>query len=415
MDNTKICNIPIFNKITKDDCCGCGVCANTCPLKIISMYPDDEGFLFPTAILSKCTNCENCMRYCPAINKENNKKLLMKTYAGYATDEEVVRASSSGGFFTILAKDFFTRYPQDGYVSAVVWDESFRFAYHICSNNISDISRMRGSKYVQSRKELIYLEIQDKLQLGNHVLFIGCPCEVTALKMFLDKVYENLILVDLVCKGSTSEKILCAFVDALKNSKKSSISDINMRYVGWKEWIPQWIKINFEDKSEFLKIFYTTEFGRGFFIMQRNACYNCHYSGKHRSSDITLGDFHGAIKTSEYYNANGTSIIIANTQKGDEYIRGISGSSFKLVGVKYDDVVKDNPCIVSPVQPHEKRNKFSALFLADGLHKAVKKTYPCKERIINRLSPQTSRLLYTISQQIKAYIYRKKQERQNHE
>lgn len=31
----------------KVDCCGCGACAVACPLGIVQMEADDEGFLYP--------------------------------------------------------------------------------------------------------------------------------------------------------------------------------------------------------------------------------------------------------------------------------------------------------------------------------------------------------------------------------
>ena len=30
-----------------EDCCGCGMCANICPAKIIQMKSDELGFLYP--------------------------------------------------------------------------------------------------------------------------------------------------------------------------------------------------------------------------------------------------------------------------------------------------------------------------------------------------------------------------------
>ena len=38
------------------------------------------------------------------------------------------------------------------------------------------------------------------LKEGKKVLVCGLPCQIAALKAFLRKDYENLILVDLICR-----------------------------------------------------------------------------------------------------------------------------------------------------------------------------------------------------------------------
>ena len=40
--------------IDKHSCCGCSSCVQKCPKKCISMYEDDEGFLYPVVDKEKC-------------------------------------------------------------------------------------------------------------------------------------------------------------------------------------------------------------------------------------------------------------------------------------------------------------------------------------------------------------------------
>lgn len=46
----------VHNK--KEDCCGCTACMNICPVKAITMVPDEEGFLYPFIDEEKCIHCK---------------------------------------------------------------------------------------------------------------------------------------------------------------------------------------------------------------------------------------------------------------------------------------------------------------------------------------------------------------------
>ena len=103
VDMSEICNIPVFEFLKKDACCGCEACANVCPVNIIRFIPDEEGFRFPTIDKNKCIKCGKCTRVCPALNK--NKENLVEfsnVWAGYTKNSQVLLQSSSGGFFSVL-------------------------------------------------------------------------------------------------------------------------------------------------------------------------------------------------------------------------------------------------------------------------------------------------------------------------
>ena len=45
-----------------------------------------------------------------------------------------------------------------------------------------EVCKFTGSKYVKSNPEGVYKKILQKLKLGRKVLFIGLPCQVSAVK-----------------------------------------------------------------------------------------------------------------------------------------------------------------------------------------------------------------------------------------
>jgi hypothetical protein len=128
--------------------------------------------------------------------------------------------------------------------------------------------------------------------------------------------------------------------------------------------------------------------------MQRRSCGYCHYSGYRRKSDLTLGDFHGADDKRKYFNTKGVSVAIANNDKGKQLIELLKSSDITYEAVEYAEVVKANPCLYGPVPEKEDRGMFSDVMIRDGLHVAVKKTYPIKEKIVNRLPPDIAEKCY---------------------
>lgn len=82
---------------------------------------------------------------------------------------------------------------------------------------------------MQSNLNNSYQEIREYLINGKQVLFIGTPCQVYGLKNFLLQDYENLITVDLVCKGVASPKFWENYLKNKEKTENSKINHINFR------------------------------------------------------------------------------------------------------------------------------------------------------------------------------------------
>lgn len=375
-----IANTPVFNQINKDECCGCEACAELCPMHCITMSEDEEGFLYPTIIENTCINCKKCVKVCPVVNSQKHN-YKYKTYAGYSSSKEVVKTSASGGAFTMLAETFVELFDNDCYICGVAWNDDFSGCHHIISHGIEELNLLKSSKYIQSYKGNIFSRIEEILKQDKAVLFSGTPCEIAALKCYMNKEYDKLYTVDLVCQGPTSPKVMKEFKANIEKRYHSTIADVNMRYVHRTPWIPQWIRIRFSSGRIWLRIFYETEIGRAVHIMQRKSCYDCRFAGDYRNSDITIGDYHGADVTAEYYNEYGTSIIIINTGKGDNLFRKINEKKKILFPETYEKVVSSNPRIITSWSPHKFRYEYGKVFSSDGLSIATKNSWTLKHRL----------------------------------
>lgn len=369
----------------KEKCCGCGVCADICNLNACKMVSDNEGFLYPEIIADKCVHCKKCESSCPILNGKKHftaAKHSESSYCGHYTDETKVKESASGGAASSLAEAVIL---SGGIVYGVAYSEDFSYAHHIRCTTISEIALLKGSKYNQSRKESIYRSVRNDLVKGLQVMFVGMPCEVVALKTFLQKEYENLLTCDLICEGTTSELVLKEFVEMLENRFKSKCVEFSARYKKY-EWAPAYIYAKFSCGKEYCKLAHYTDYGEAHTSFLRPSCYNCNCKGENRASDITLGDCWGIPRNSELWNKYGVSVLMVHTEKGMEFLHKLK--QFDLYEFSYD--IKNNPRFATSAHMDGNRRIFSDNIKEKGLKttcklaRSKKKTF---KRILYNLTP----------------------------
>ena len=84
--------------------------------------------------------------------------------AVHTKDESIWQSSSSGGVFTALAEWVIEN---DGIVYGAGYDDSMKVR-HTAITNITDIKKLRGSKYVQSDMNGIYNNVKAQLNGGGN-------------------------------------------------------------------------------------------------------------------------------------------------------------------------------------------------------------------------------------------------------
>jgi acetyltransferase-like isoleucine patch superfamily enzyme/coenzyme F420-reducing hydrogenase beta subunit len=309
----------------KKECCGCNACGDICAQKAIAFKTDIEGFWYPEIDEEKCTNCGLCEKICPIINiKELKKNDLDKSicYAAEHKSLEVIFDSTSGGLFTALAEK---TYEYGGYVGGAVFDENF-LVKHFISNEKSDLLKIRNSKYLQSNLCGFFKDTKEYLKTGKQVLVCGCPCQMAALRSFLSVNYNNLIVIDFICKGNGSPKAWRKYLDSYEERYGSPVvyAKAKSKEYGWRNLTQKVILENgkwcYEKRNESnYTIFYNVKN-----VLCRPSCYNCQFKGIPRIADITLGDFWGIEKIKKD-NDLGTSIVMINSQKGIAYFEKIKG------------------------------------------------------------------------------------------
>ena len=369
-----------------NNCYGCRACEQVCPEKVISMQPDKEGFLYPVINNDGCIKCGKCLKVCPAFNL-SEMNVPVTTYAAQNKNINVLLDSSSGGIFSALAEETVSK---GGYVAGCIFDENLK-VIHVLSNNMADIEKMRGSKYVQSDTHNIYSQVKECLDLGKYVLFTGTPCQIDGLKRFLRKDYQNLITVDLICHGVPSPLLLSKYIESEKD-KKGSVSWLRFRDKRRNGWASQGsiccgnkVKTISALNSFYYFLYYKNS-------INRICCYSCKYSSEKRVSDITLGDFWGVENVIKGIDStNGVSACLINTEKGKEFFKSID-KTLNFYNVKFEDIARFNGNLLEPTKLPEDRTKIYKDIENDGWRAVEKRDFKPR-RVLYFLSKKTPKFI----------------------
>lgn len=362
--------ITLFDK--EVNCCGCSACMNVCPKNAIHMEENKYGFVFPKIDENLCIKCGACKKVC-SYQKENNGVIPSNTYIFVNKNKQQIMKSASGGAFSAIATKVLE---EDGVVfgAAYVKEDGKLTVKHISVTDIAELPRLQGSKYVQSSIGFAYKEAKQYLLQGRKVLFSGTPCQIDALKGFLKKDYDNLILVDVICHGVPSQKMFNQYVDLLEEKNKMDIDDFSFRNKkkGWDIFYLN-ISNSYKNKDIFWELSsYYKLFVKGY--TYRENCYYCKYAEQKRISDITIGDYWGIRKQHPElfkddnwfeYGYEGISCVMVNNEKGQSVVDSI-GDRVELLPTTYEKVSVDNGQLRHPTPCPKEREAVLDLYNEKG-------------------------------------------------
>lgn len=313
----------------KEKCTGCMACLNACPTGAIRFDNDEEGFLMPVVDEKMCVDCHLCEQSCPESQEQfHQSQTESEVYAGWNTLYRSV--SSSGGAFTTIARYVLSN---KGYVYGAYLDENFN-CHHIEVNNIDDLGKIRGSKYIQSSIGKLFQDAKKRLIAGNYVLFTGTPCQISGLKSFLKKEYPKLITIDLICHGVPSQAVFSSYIDKLNRKLTITEDDkvLNYEFRQCNRWakFPSIVSVKNNHRLLFgINALYMFAFDKA--AIFRRSCYSCHYTTINRVGDFSIGDFWGIGKYGKSFNydkSKGVSLLIVNSEKGKSIMDKLSENDF---------------------------------------------------------------------------------------
>lgn len=318
----------------KKRCCGCSACASICPQKCIMMKRDCEGFLYPWVDKNNCINCNKCEKVCPILHQNINLNESRASFIVQNRNNTILKESTSGGFFSLLAEYVLDH---EGVVFGARYDSSF-YVKHDCIEKKADVDMFRNSKYCQSDINNTYLKCLKYIMDGRLVCFSGTPCQIAGLKFFLGKDYENLITVDVVCRGVPSPLVFEKYVEWRK--KDGAIDNIKFRdkhYGYYSSTMSIYykngkVKRNDVKNDPFLKLFFDN-------MCCRPSCYQCCFKTKKRMSDFTMFDSWHAQMFAKIFNTKGATSLIIRSEKGNLIFKKIE-KNFIVKEVPFEDIYK---------------------------------------------------------------------------
>lgn len=289
----------------------CGACVNICPRNAIQISIDNEGYYIPLIDEKKCVECGMCKKTCPEISQsENTNYSEPKSFAVWAQDE-IRMNSSSGGAFSVLAERIISK---GGVVYGCSWTEELIVA-HVRVDDKRNLGKLRKSKYIQSNTGNSFINVKNDLEKSIPVLYSGTPCQIAGLNKYLNRKYDNLYTVDIICTGIVPVGIWKKRLQEMSHDYgEIDRVDFRSKRFGWHcGSVVYGLKSGEEIECE--KDEYMAAFLEGMFF--RDVCSDCNYAGFPRYADITIGDFWNISRKNKALNdSKGTSLLITNSKKG---------------------------------------------------------------------------------------------------
>ena len=250
---------------------------------------------------------------------------LPKCFALINRNDSLRRESTSGGAFTMLASIVIK---QGGIVCGAMFTEGVSSVAHRCVESLEGLRPLRKSKYVESDASLAIKSCHEALLAGRKVFFVGTPCQVAALRQVSGNP-DSLLTCDLVCHGVPRLELWQSYLSYLEDRVGGKVVKVDFRSKRW-GWNLSKTEFVFDNGSIQSYVSandpYMYAFYRGYSL--RSSCLHCTALKQQRPGDLTLGDcWHIGRYCKSMDDNKGTSLVLVNTVKGDDFLRTAIGTS----------------------------------------------------------------------------------------
>nr|WP_256834869.1 Coenzyme F420 hydrogenase/dehydrogenase, beta subunit C-terminal domain [Pseudomonas oleovorans] len=361
----------LLNQVLQSDLCsGCGLCCVVAENDAIHIEVDNDGFQRPTLNpnyeykhIASNPDSEAFSRACPGLNldirpykSEHYHPIWGETRSvmrGYALDNEIRRAGSSGGVISALAEYCLDHNLVDGVIQIQASASNPLLNVAVISRTRKNIIASSGSRYAPASP----VEALKWIAKSNEkYLFIGKPCDVGAVRQWQahdPRLKENIpYLFSFMCAGTPSIIGTYQVLEKLDVSREELVS-FRYRGDGW----PGLTKATLQS-GKTRTMTYNDSWGR---VLNRHLQTRCKIcpDGIGEFADIVCADgWEGDEKGyPSFEERDGHSLILLRTEKGSDLFR----SAERHGVVKADTFHIENINAIQPFQYYRRATIFPRL------------------------------------------------------
>lgn len=288
----------------------------------------------------------------------------MPTVYAYRTDDSTILEVASGGAFSDLARTFFQEHPEHAVVYGAAFTSSFDIQTQPAYSYLECVA-FRGSKYAQCDYAISIKSVVEHLKQGYYVLYSGVPCQIFALKNFLEKnsvPTDRLTLIDIICHGMPQKRIWDDYKRKIEQEYSGKLAEFSFRYKKTKSKEPV-VRAKFDNgkviiDSHLLRSYFDLYFT---YLPLRSSCYSCKFSNMNRVGDITIGDFWGIEKLMPKFPSDkGVSEIIVNNDRGKKAMLSLIRLNPNALAIEYcgDSYIQYQHNLIRPTERPDNVNEF---------------------------------------------------------
>lgn len=327
------------------------------------MIKDVDGFNYPIIDESKCINCRQCINVCGAINDiQTSNNIKQQVYNAITNDNNIWLESSSGGMFSELCSVIY-QFSKINQKKVAIFGATMKDlkVFHTYVTDLRNLSMFRKSKYIQSTIGSAYKDAKEFLLKDYYVVFSGTPCQISGLKNYLKKEYDNLICIDFICHGVGSQSVFDRNIQYYEAKYNKRVKNYIFRYKNVFLGNIERYSSLFEFIDGTKKIIKYDCFNRLFLseVCLRKSCLGiCRYRNRKRTSDITIADLNNKMNTlptvKDYRNY---SVLVINTKKGDMVFQELK-DKITFFNSDIETLENNNPLFSRNIKHDIKRNEF---------------------------------------------------------